>query len=496
MPRNARRWLIAGSSTLLLIAAGLYLASFPAEAYVARQIRQTYGDKVQIGDLKVRLLPSIRISARNVVVPQKQNDGLPPLISIGQVSAQTNWIAALGRHVRQVRLQGLRIAVPPRRGGGLQKESRQPEEFVADRIIADGAVLQIFPKQTGKPPLDFDLYRLTIRGAGPDQPMSFETTMRNAKPPGDIHSTGKFGPWQFEDPAQTPVSGSYEFRDANLGVFKGISGTLSSVGSYDGVLDRIAVDGSTDTPDFALRISGHPVHLTTKFQATVNGTDGNTYLHPVTGHFGGSTVIARGAITRDGAAKARTVSLDATVDDGRLEDMLRLALKSQNVMTGAVSFTSKIVIPPGDTDVAEKLRLDGSFTVAQAHFSKLNVQEKVNDLSHRGRGDPQRPDDDNVASNFRGQFRLDRGEMTFRSLHFDVPGVHVALNGTYGLLDQQLDLHGTATLQAKLSQTTTGWKSVLLKAVDPFFKKKNAGAVLPIHISGTSTSPHFGLGTL
>ena len=45
---------------------------------------------------------------------------------------------------------------------------------------------------------------------------------------------------------------------------------------------------------------------------------------------------------------------------------------------------------------------------------------------------------------------------------------------------------GTASLQAKLSQTTTGIKSFFLKALDPFFEKKNAGAVIPIHIGGTS----------
>ena len=56
-----------------------------------------------------------------------------------------------------------------------------------------------------------------------------------------------------------------------------------------------------------------------------------------------------------------------------------------------------------------------------------------------------------------------------------------------------MDLRGTARLEAKLSETTTGFKSFLLKAVDPFFKKKNAGAVIPIKITGSQESPSFGL---
>lgn len=31
------------------------------------------------------------------------------------------------------------------------------------------------------------------------------------------------------------------------------------------------------------------------------------------------------------------------------------------------------------------------------------------------------------------------------------------------------DFHGLLKTDAKLSQMTTGWKSILLKAVDPFF---------------------------
>ena len=48
-------------------------------------------------------------------------------------------------------------------------------------------------------------------------------------------------------------------------------------------------------------------------------------------------------------------------------------------------------------------------------------------------------------------------------------------------------------MKAKLSQTTTGAKSFFLKAIDPFFKGKNAGTVLAIKITGTKDSPPVGL---
>jgi AsmA-like C-terminal region len=493
MSPNRKPWWIAGAVLIALIGVGLLIAGPFASSFAEREIRDKYGDKVQMSKVHVSLFPSIRFSAEKITVPQKDGNGA--LIAVDKATGETNWVSALAGHVSLVKLEGLKISIPPRNGGNGLHTEKKPKKawFSADQVIADGAVLTIEPKKEGKQPLEFDLYKLTLHGAGADQAMIFETIMKNAKPPGEIHSKGKFGPWQFDDPAATPVSGTYTFRDADLGVFKGISGTLASDGNYHGVLDRIEADGTTDTPNFALRLADNPVDLKCKFHAIIDGTDGNTYLQPVEGHFGGSTVIAQGEVVRQDH-DGRLVNLDATVTDGRFEDMLRLAVKSPDLMTGAVSFHSKIVIPPGDDiDVAEKLQLDGAFTVGKAHFSKLNVQEKVNELSHRGKGEPTEGDAGDIASNFKGHFKLNHGVMTFTGLSFEVPGVKIALNGTYGLLNQQVDFSGTATLEAKLSQTTTGWKSALLKVINPFFEKKNAGAVVPFHIGGTSKSPRFGL---
>src|SRR5579872_2757557 len=47
-------------------------------------------------------------------------------------------------------------------------------------------------------------------------------------------------------------------------------------------------------------------------------------------------------------------------------------------------------------------------------------------------------------------------------------------------------------LDAKLSDTITGIKSLLLKPVDPFFRK-NHQTEIPIKVTGTRTAPDFGL---
>jgi AsmA-like C-terminal region len=354
----------------------------------------------------------------------------------------------------------------------------------------------MMPRETWKDPLVFDIKTLHMHGASSTSPLSFEAELVNAKPPGQIDSKGKFGPWNKEEPGDTPVSGNYTFRNADLGLFKGISGTLSSDGAYRGALGRIEVAGHTDVPDFMVTLVGNPVHLTTDYHAVVDGTNGNTYLQSVTARLGGSTILANGSIEGKRNTPGKIVSLEATVTDGRLEDMLRLGVHDRTPpLTGAVSFHSKIIIPPGKVDVVHKMKLDGAFVVGAAEFTRLNVQQKVDELSHRGKGNPDDADAPTVASNFRGNFMLNDGMLGLRNLSFNVPGVAIELNGKYGLVSQSMDFRGTAKLDASLSQTTTGIKSVLLKAVDRLFKKKgsNVGAVIPIRISGTKDKPSFGL---
>ena len=76
----------------------------------------------------------------------------------------------------------------------------------------------------------------------------------------------------------------------------------------------------------------------------------------------------------------------------------------------------------------------------------------------------------------KGNFRVDRGILSLNALHYEIPGADVQLAGTYALGPETLDLHGKLAMQAKLSQTTTGVKSFLLKFADPFFSKKEVMA--------------------
>ena len=333
-----------------------------------------------------------------------------------------------------------------------------------------------------------------MRTVGFDRAMPFDATLTNGIPPGEIGTRGIFGPWQTEDPGATPVDGTFTFARADLGVFKGISGILSAHGEFGGTLGRLGIHGETDTPDFTLAISGHPVPLHTDYHATVDGTNGNTLLDRIDARLLNTSFVAKGGVIGGPGQEGRTVKLDIVMEKARLEDIMRLAVKApKSPMSGGLTLTTTFVLPPGERDVVDKLRLDGRFAIATARFSNINIQKRVNEFSQRSRGNQASDDEPSVASNFKGQFRLTDATLALQGLTFDIPGASVRLAGTYTLRSELLDFTGMLLMDAKISETQSGFKRLMLKAVDPLFNKRGGGSVIPIKIAGKRSDPSFGL---
>jgi hypothetical protein len=428
-----------------------------------------------------------------------------PLIRIRHFHAATDYTTILDwrNRVDKVVLEGLEIHVPPGGGKGMiathQGNDETQFKFVIETIVADGTLLEIEPKQAGRGPLQFAIEKLTMHSVGVGQAMTFTARLTNAKPPGNIDTSGHFGPWQRDDPRDTPVSGTYTFQNANLAVFNGISGTLSSQGKYGGVLQHIAVDGTTDTPDFALKMGGKGVHLTTVFHSIVDGANGDTTLDPVDAKFGHSEFICRGGVAGRAGEKGKTVDLQAQTKYARMEDILELVMGGRPMVRGNTEFQSRIVIPPGKQQVIDKLMLDGHFHLTSAVFTDPKVSERLRTLSDRASGVSKAEENrgegeqGNVASDLFAKFRLQNGVISLASLAFQVPGAHIRLAGDYNLDSTAIGMQGTFEMRAKLSQTQSGIKAVLLKPLDPLFEKDGQGFELPISIGGTREHPEIGV---
>ena len=361
-------------------------------------------------------------------------------------------------------------------------------------ISVRNGVLLILPSNPEKLPLQFDLEQVKLDDFAFDRASPYRARLTNPKPRGYIDSTGEVGPWDVDELRLTPVSGGYTFDDADMSTIKGIGGRLNSTGKFDGHLERIRVIGVVSVPDFQLELTKQPVKLETRFRATVDGTSGDTYLDQVDSVLGSSKIHANGSVTGEPKAKGRTVVLDVQVEQGRLEDMLRLAVKgARPPLRGALTLRSAFELPPGEEAVPERLRLKGSFTIKGGQFTSDTVQDKVDSLSRRGQGQPTNVEVQNVLSTFGGAFSLGDGVLRLPRFQFSVRGSTVDLSGDYRLKSETMNFAGTLALDAPLSKTTTGFKSILLKAVDPLFRRGDVGTLVPIKIAGSVEKPEFGV---
>ena len=151
---------------------------------------------------------------------------------------------------------------------------------------------------------------------------------------------------------------------------------------------------------------------------------------------------------------------------------MKLAVKTPKPpMTGALRLKTKFVLPPGDQDVVDKLRLDGSFAIDGGRFTDADVQRKINEMSLPATGKTGEAEvAPRVASDFSGRFALGNGVLALRAADIQYSRRGRRAERRLRLQRETLAFFGNLFMDAKVSETTTGWKSVLLKMVDPLFR--------------------------
>jgi len=491
------------------------------EGKVAASLEETVRANVSFGKYRMTYFPHPGCVAENVTFTRSGGaKNIPPLVTIQRLEIESHYTDMIVRpgYVALVKVNGLRVQIPPQ-GTNAGSPTSPPSESTNVRvgeIVADGAVLEI-GRSGDTPPLKFEMHSLTVRSFAHNSEWSYQVSMKNAEPPGEIISKGKFGPLNLEQLETTPLSGDYKFQQADLSVFDGIAGTLSSTGEFSGKLGEVVIRGALDIPDFEVVRSKHKVHLTSRFNANVNGTNGDVFLKQVETSFLQTSVATSGSVASKAGQDGKTTSVDVEVSNGRIQDLLVLLAATKHApMNGTTSFKAHVTILPLGRPFLKELLIHGDFGVEEAAFRKPSRQEQVDELSERARGekkgkdkdkdqskeqskpdsnakaDPSSDDPENIVMNLRGHLELREGVAKFSELTFNVPGASARMNGTYNLENEQIDFHGTLKTEAEISQDTTGIKSALLKPLNPLFKRKKAGADIPVKMTGTYHDPKFG----
>ncbi len=480
---------------------------------VVSALQSESGSSVQFTSFHQTYFPHPGCLAEGVTFVRAGEPGSPPFITMSRLIIVGSYSGLLTHRIAQVRAEGMHITVV-RHSGGSPKSSSAPgaisttSGITIGELIADGTQLEVTSGQPGDSPLQFSIQKLALHAIGRGHPLSFNAVLKIPEPPGDVKVTGRFGPWKSGDGGQTPLSGSFMLQHADLGTFSGLAGTVSASGKFDGVLQHVVVTGTTDTPDFVLTGNGHRVHLTTGFQAVVDGLNGDVALEPVVAHFGRTTIVAKTEIEGQSEQHGKTVVMSAYSKHARVEDLLQLFTKdSPPPMTGDIVFRAKVIVPPENRPFLDKVRLQGDFGILGAQYTRFQTQKNLDVLSARARGEADKVEDKQEKEEKKGDYNYDPGRVlsnvkghvvlrnsiaTLKDVSFNIPGASAVVTGTYNLKSEKIDLQGPVRLDAPLSQTTTGVKSFLLKIVQPLAHKKHQkGSTVEVKVAGTYHNPSF-----
>jgi AsmA-like C-terminal region len=501
-----RRWiLIVLGVFVAVIAIGFAVVAMHwpfTQPSVVAGLEQKFGSHVEIKSFHSSFFPP-QCVAEGVTFRRSTQAGVPAIATVARLTIDGSYpgFFEVPKRIGRVTVEGLHVFVSPAsEKAGPQAPSTagaNQQEVEIGEILADESVLEFGSGEAGEKPMRFEIHKLKINKVASGEPLAFHAELSNPLPPGEIRADGEFGPLDTKNPEEAPASGSYIFERANLGVFPGIGGTLYSSGKFEGKLNQLEVAGMTDTPDFNVSPNPHTVHVRTQFHAVVNGWNGDVSLKNVKAQLNNSTVLARGDIASKKGTDGKTVSLTGIQNEGNITDWLELLAHNHHAkMTGAMKFRAIVYVPPGQQDFIKRVNLRGDFEIGQAEFTKPATQEKVNQLSQMAQG--VKPDDagDSVFENMRGHVEMENEVANVSDLYFGVPGALAHMHGTYGVENDKIDLHGNLRVDQKLSKTSSGVKSVFLKVVEPMMKKKKAGEIVPVKITGTMRDPSYGLDIL
>jgi len=486
-----------GFPLLVLLVAGVYVVD-QRWPYRYRNVRplleQVLASQITVSEYHRTYFPHPGFVAKALTLRRNTAPDLPPVGSTEDLIVQGSWLdlLLLRQQVRLVDIKGLHVVIPPVGSRAMQEDfpPGSSGDFAGpltavEKLVIHGAVLDLMRK-TGER-YTYPIRELVMRNLQQGKAVPYSVDMQNAWPTGRIQSSGSFGPLMPQNLGGTNLSGKFTFTGVHLDQIGELHGTLTSEGHFSGILEAIELLASASTGDLAVQ-DGRPTPVSGSVQCTMNALNGNLMLSKIEIQTGKSTVEANGTVTGP-ANMAKQADLDLSATKARVQDMLRPFIKREPPVAGAVAFKGHAHLAP-QTDGAkflQRLSVDGSFVLPKEKLTDPAKESTLTGFSQRAQGGKQDDDPDpnaEVLSRLEGDVRVRDGVASTERLTFTMPGASADMKGTYDLRDGTVHMLGELRMDSDISHATTGFKSLLLKPLVPFFKKKNAGAVVPIAITG------------
>jgi len=519
-----KHWLIVLAIVAPLLAGGGTFAALHwpyRQAKIEQLLRGVLGCKVEITGYSRTYLPHPGFVATGIHLWRSTPSGDEPLGSVQTFAAEGRWmdLLFLQRRVHLIDITDLHLVVPPgapstlgshQNGGsghptrtwtqpsslpsgdGLTPPQEQaPTTFTGpstevELLRMHESVLDIRRAQGG-------FYSLPIRSLEivdlfKGHTMEYRVDLENPLPSGRVTADGSFGPIDPNDMRETPVSGEFTFDPINLYSIGKLRGTMAATGKFRGTLRAIRAEATSKSSDFAIG-KGQPTSVHGSIDCVVNGTNGDLLISQAQLSSGDTTVLGHGSV----AGTHKITEIDFAIIRGRAEDILRPFMHNKVPVLGPVTLHGHAHLDPPGKPFLKRLQVTGSFDVPSERITNTGLENTISSFSRRMQNnrpdrDRSKPPDANhdALSSLKGPAFIRDGIASSPELAFTLPGANATLHGTYALSSGEVHLTGMLRMDAGISHATTGWKSVLLKLVSPFFRRENhSGSKIPIAITGS-----------
>jgi hypothetical protein len=467
-------------------------------------LEKVFESRVEVTRYYRTYFPHPGFVAEDIRFYRHGDKGTPALATVRRMTVAGQWGMLIfhPHQLYEIRLEGLHVQIPPpgTKARGMDFDNgvvdTSQSKMRIETIVADGAKLDFLRK--GDSPIRFNFAALQIHDLRQGKPMQFSLRVITPGPQGTVTASGAMGPFRTSSYATTPLSGNYTMTDADLSRVDGVAGHVAAGGHFSGTFSKIEAAGTAAIPDFRAG-GGHTVRMDAEYHVTVNATNADVSIENAQVKFGKSVITASGSV----AGSPRKVAVTIAAKDAQLVDLLKIVEASPPQVEGDANFNAAVEFGGGPGRFLQRLLLKGDVSLERMRFTKPETQQTMDAFSARVRKDPSedaKPSDAagapaepaQVSVSARSQTRFEQGMAYFPDIHASVPGADAHLHGTFNLLDTRIHLTGTVALEKSLSHAVTGWKAMLLKPVSPLFRKKDAGAVAPIAVTGTARKPKLG----
>ena len=488
-PKRAALAFGAVCVAVVAVSGALLAAKWPfSRAAVIARISRDTGADVAIDRLRTTYFPP-GFDAENIRLNQR-GTGVA-ILSIRRVRIRATYTGIIRKKVSEIDVEGFQLAAG--QGHSFGSRSSSGSSFNVAKLVAEDGSLEIFSSDGGHQPFHVSIRSLVLTGIGSSQ-LTFRVAARSARPPADFQADGRLGQFRSNTVKSTPISGRYTVSNADLSVFGGVSGLLSSSGKIGGTLARIEWEGTALVPNFEVAGTGHKGPLQSDYTIFVDTNDAKTELQKIRASFRRSTVLAHGQVSQAASAHGKTLGLALRMEQGRVDDLLWLVSgQPRPGMTGDIRFDASVELPPAPPEFLRRLILRGNVEITRALFTNPKMQLPLNYLSESANGmnkREQRADTQEIPGVIRGAVNDSHAIARLTNVHYSAPGVNASLDGEFNLVDKGINFKGVLATEGKLGDGTTGLKSLLLKIARPFLAIHRQGKITTVLFTIRGSSQH------